>query len=213
MLGVNAAYPLTNNLTGTLVVVNGYWHLADANNVPSSGGQLAYKANGWTIRQTVLYGPHQSDTSLEFWRFLSDSIAEWKSGRLTTAFEYQFANEKVAGTESQRAQWTSAQLPVHWAFNDQWSATIRPEFASDHSGRWTGFAQSVKAMTSTVEYRVPHGKTSAILRLEHRFDDSRGPDGGFFHDGFSGPDVVELKPRQHLLIFAAIVTFDSPIGH
>ncbi len=43
MLGVNAQYPFTDKLSGTLFVVNGYWHLADANSVPSSGGQLAYK--------------------------------------------------------------------------------------------------------------------------------------------------------------------------
>jgi len=43
MMGVNASYPLTSKLTGTVFVVNGYWHLADANNVPSSGGQIAYK--------------------------------------------------------------------------------------------------------------------------------------------------------------------------
>jgi hypothetical protein len=211
MLGVNAAYPLTNSVTGALFVVNGYWHLANANSVPSSGVQLAYKATAhWTIKQTVLYGPHQSDTSLEFWRLLSDTIAEWKSGRLTTAFEYQLASEKVAGTDNRRARWTSGQLPVHWAFNDQWSATIRPEFATDHSGRWTGFAQSVKAITSTVEYRIAHRNTNAILRLEHRFDDSHGAGGGFFNDGFAAPGVVKLTPRQHLLIFAAILTFDSP---
>jgi hypothetical protein len=211
MLGANTAYPLTNSVTGALFVVNGYWHLANANSVPSSGGQLAYKATAhWTIKQTVLYGPHQSDTSLEFWRLLSDSIAEWKGVRLTTAFEYQIATEKVAGGGTQRATWTSAQLPVHWVISDPWSATIRPEVASDHSGRWTGSSQSIKAITSTVEYRIPHRNTSTILRLEHRFDDSRGTGGGFFNDGFVGPGVVGLKPQQHLLIFAAILTFDSP---
>src|SRR5260370_24958241 len=42
MMGVNASYPIHNKLTGTVFVVNGYWHLADANHVPSSGGQVAY---------------------------------------------------------------------------------------------------------------------------------------------------------------------------
>jgi len=214
MLGVNASYPLTNKLTGTLYVVNGYWHLADANNVPSSGVQLAHKAaEHWTVKQAVLYGPHQSDTALEFWRSLSDTIAEWKGNRLTTAFEYQISAEKVAGGGNQRARWTSAQLPVHWAVNERWSATIRPELASDRSGRWTGSQQRVKALTSTVEYRIPYRTTSTLLRLEHRFDDSRGNGGGFFNDGFAETGVVGLKPTQHLLIFAAILTFDSPIGH
>jgi hypothetical protein len=46
MLGVNAQYPFTGKLTGTLFLISGYWHMAHANNVPSSGGQLAYKATG-----------------------------------------------------------------------------------------------------------------------------------------------------------------------
>ena len=102
---------------------------------------------------------------------------------------------------------------MHWAVNERWSATIRPELASDRSGRWTGSQQRVKALTSTVEYRIPYRTTSTLLRLEHRFDDSRGNGGGFFNDGFAETGVVGLKPTQHLLIFAAILTFDSPIGH
>ena len=45
MMGVNASYPFTDKATGAFFVVNGYWHLASANSVPSSGGQLAYKAS------------------------------------------------------------------------------------------------------------------------------------------------------------------------
>ena len=97
MLGINASYPLTNKLTGTLYVISGYWHLAHANDVPSSGVQLAYKASDHTtLKETTLYGPHQSNTGLEFWRFLTDSTAEWKGEHLTTAFEYFVGTEKIA---------------------------------------------------------------------------------------------------------------------
>jgi len=44
MMGVTAAHPLTSKLTGTLFVINGYWHLGIANAVPSGGAQLAYQA-------------------------------------------------------------------------------------------------------------------------------------------------------------------------
>jgi len=44
MLGVNASYPITDKLTGTFYLVNGYWHLAHANRVPSPGVQFIYKA-------------------------------------------------------------------------------------------------------------------------------------------------------------------------
>jgi len=210
MMGVTANYPLTSKLTGTVFVVNGYWHLADANHVPSSGGQVAYKlTDHTTIKETVLFGPHQSDTGFEFWRFLWDSIAEWKTDRITTAFEYHVGTEKVATPGNPRALWMFAQLPVHWIFSKNWSATLRPEVYWDRDGRMTGFQQTVKANTTTLEYRVPYRQATAILRLEHRIDDSRGPGGGFFRGGEVTPGVVGLTPTQSLLILGVILTFDS----
>jgi len=214
MLGVNAQYPFTTKLSGTVFLISGYWHLAHADNVPSSGGQLAYKPTEHvTVKQTLLYGPHQSDTSLQFWRFLSDSIVEWKSDPATVAFEYQVSEEKVATPGNPRALWMSAQLPMHWAFDKHWSTTVRPEFAWDRNGRWTGFSQTVKAVTSTLEYRVPYRQANAIVRLEYRIDDSRGPQGGFFYDGYVSPGVVRLTPTQNLLGLGVILTFDSSFHH
>jgi len=209
-MGFNASYPFTEKLTGTAFVVNGYSHLADANSVLSSGGQLAYKLTGrTTLKETALYGPAQSDTSLEFWRFFSDSIAEWKTDQITIAFEYQAGTEKLALPANRRALWIGAQLPVHWTFTKHWSATVRPEMYWDRDGRLTGFAQTVKANTATLEYRVPFRDFWVILRLEHRIDDSRGPGGGFFRGVEVAPGVVGLTPTQNLLNFGVIVTFDS----
>ena len=211
MFGVNCAYPFTKRMTGTVFVINGYSHLAHANNVPSFGGQFAFKATEHvTFKETVLYGPHQSDTALEFWRFFSDTIGEWKRDRVTVAFEYQVGTEDVAIPGSPRALWNAAQLPVHWTVHGPWSVTLRPEFAWDPDGRWTGSEQMVKAVTTTLEYRYPYKWTSTILRLEHRYDDSRGKGGGFFKDGEVLPGVVGLTPTQHLLILGLIFTFDSP---
>jgi hypothetical protein len=210
MLGVNASYPFTGKLTGTFFVVNGYWHLANANSVPSSGGQVAYKSTEHTtLKQTVIFGPHQSNTAFEFWRFLSDSSVEWKEQRLTTAFEYFVGTEKVAAPGNPRALWMSSQLPIHWGFTPRFSLTVRPEVYWDRDGRTTGFAQTVKANTTTLEYRVPFRQAAAILRLEHRIDDSRGPAGGFFSDGDVTPGVPGLKPTQNLLAVGVILTFDS----
>jgi hypothetical protein len=210
MLGLNAQYPFTERLSGTLFLISGYWHLAHANNVPSSGGQLAYKATGHlTLKQTVLYGPHQSDSSLEFWRFLSDSIAEWKGERLTAAFESFVGTEKIAAPGNARALWMSAQVALHWVVNRRFSATVRPEVYWDRDGRTTGFQQTVKANTTTLEYRIPYRWTNTILRLDYRYDDSRGRGGGFFKDGDVQPGVVGLTPTQHLVILGLIFAFDS----
>ena len=99
---------------------------------------------------------------------------------------------------------------MRWAPPGPWSVSVRPEFARDSAGRWTGAEQSVVAITTTLEYRRTYRGANGIVRLEHRFDDSRGPGGGFFDDGEIGPGVIALKPTQHLLILGLILTFDSP---
>jgi hypothetical protein len=214
MLGVNAGYAFSKKVSVSAFVVNGYWHLAHANDVPSIGGQVAYKSSdSVSVKETVFYGPHQPNTSLEFWRVLSDSIVERKGDRVTTAFEFQIGAERLDEPAMPRALWMSAQLPVHWAVQGPWSVTVRPEFAWDRDGRWIGAPQSVKAFTTALEYRFPYRRTQAIVRLEHRYDDSRGSGGGFFDDGEVRPGVVALTPQQQLVTMALIVTFDSTSRH
>lgn len=209
MMGVNASYSFNDKLTGAVFVINGYWHLANANSVPSSGGQIVYKAGTQvTVKETVLFGPHQADTSLKFWRSLSDTIIERKANRVTFAFEYICSRELVDAPVTLRALMMAAQLPVHLALDKQWSVTIRPEVFWDREGRWTLARQTVKAITTTLEYRIPYRQTNTILRLEHRYDDSRGPDGGFFRGAELQPGLVGLTPTQHLLTFGLMFTFD-----
>jgi len=211
MMGATASYPFTKKLTGTFFLVNGYWHLARANSAPSAGGQIAYKLTPRvTLKETTLFGPHQRNTSFQFWRFLTDTIVERKTNKLTFASEYIFSTERVDTPTKPRALMMSWQLPVHWSLSARWSVAVRPEVFWDRDGRWTLARQTVKAFTSTLEYRVPYKWTNTILRLEHRFDDSRGREGGFFRGAELPSGVVGLAPRQHLLVFATIFTFDSP---
>jgi hypothetical protein len=210
MFGVNASYPICKEVTATVFVINDYFHLADPNAVPSFGGQLAFLPTlHLSLKETLLYGPHQSNTALGFWRFFSDTTAEWKRNRLTTAFEYQIGTERVGAAGNPRALWMSAQLPVHRIVRGSWSVTARPEVAWDRDGRWTGSVQLLKAVTGTLEYKLPYRKTNTIARLEYRFDDSHGKGGGFFRGAQVSPGLIALTPSQHLLILGLIVSFDS----
>jgi hypothetical protein len=210
MMGVSLSYPFSKKITATAFVVNDYAHLAHPNSVPSWGGQIAYSVTEHlNLKETALAGPQQSDTAPEFWRFFSDSVAEWRRTPLTIAFEYQIGTEKVAAAGSPRALWMSAQLPMHLVVRGPWSVTLRPEFAWDGDGRWTGFPQTIKAVTSTLEYRFPYRRTNTIVRLEHRYDDSRGKGGGFFYGAQIQPGIDILTPTQQLLIAGLILTFDS----
>ena len=203
MLGANVTYPFTDKATVTGFVINSYFHLSHANDAPSLGGQVAY---AWTphtsIKETVLTGSHQADTSIGSWRVLSDTIVERKSGRLTTAGELQLATEELADT-GDRASWIALQFPVHVTVTGPWSFTVRPELARDPSGRYTGVQQTVAAFTAGVEYRASGHGAQAIARFEYRYDHSTGPQGGFY----SGPNN-ELTPGQPMVVAALILTFE-----
>lgn len=210
MLGVNASYPVTDKLTGTFYVVNGYWHLAHANNVPSSGVQIAYKVTPEiTVTETVLAGPHQSNTSFEFWRFLSDTIVERRTDRFVFALNGHFSTERVDEAAPFRAWWVALQAPVRWNIEGPWSVAVRPEVARDSSGRWTLAEQTVTALTTTLEYRPTYKWAGTTLRFEHRVDHSTGRQGGFFDDHETTPGVVALTPTQHLVVVAVTFTFDG----
>jgi hypothetical protein len=64
----------------------------------------------------------------------------------------------------------------------------------------------IKAVTTTVEYKIPLGLASVALRTEYRFDDSSGKQGGFFRGRDSN---VGLVGDQHLLLFSCLLTFDK----
>ena len=203
MMGVNAAYPLTDRLTVTGFLVNGYYHLAHANDAPNAGAQVACALDARTsLKQAVLVGSHQASTSIEAWRVLSDTILERKSGRLTSAGELQLATEQVETTGTP-ASWVSAQLPIHFAIQGPWSVVARPEFARDPSGRYTGIRQSVVAITTGIEYRRVLRELQAIARAEYRYDRSTGPEGGFFSDAGNS-----LAAGQPVLAVGVILTFD-----
>jgi hypothetical protein len=211
MFGANAAYPVNDQLTATAYIINGYFHLSSPNDLPSYGGQLAYKPTShWTLKETVYYGPEQANTSLEFWRLFFDTIVGWKRDTLTLVFEHQIGTENLAIPGSPRAFWTGAMVEARWDFSGPWNIAVRPEFFWDRNGRLTGFQQLVKAVSTTLEYKLAYRRTNTILRLEHRYDESTGPGGGFFKGGEIAPGVIGLTPSQEMLIFSAIWTFDSP---
>ncbi|MDF0642788.1 MAG: outer membrane beta-barrel protein [Nitrospira sp.] len=207
MFGVNAVYSFNDRWTGAFFIINDYFHLENSNSVPSYGGQVQYKpAPTWTFKETVYYGPDQSDTAIEFWRFFSDSIIEWKRDRVTLAIDYQVGtqrNASVAGNP--RDFYTGAALETQWRIIGPWAVSVRPELYWDRNGLMTGSEQFIKAITTTGEYRIPYQRTNTICRLEYRYDDSTGPGGGFF----KGTNNV-LTPGQQMLIFSIVGTLDSP---
>ncbi len=212
MFGVNAKYPVNEQLTVAAFIINGYSHLSRPNDQPSYGAQWTYKATPrLTATQTIYWGPDQTKTSLEFWRLYGNHIVEWKGDDVTIAGSYDIGTESIANQPgSPRTFAMGANITARWHVAGPWSVAVRPEFYWDRNGRWTGSEQFVKAVTSTVEYKFPYRWTNTMARLEHRYDESTGAGGGFFRRGDINQGVIGLSPTQHLLLLSLLMTFDSP---
>lgn len=212
MFGVSAEYQITQSVKSAFYVINRYNFLSHANDLPSYGAQL-----GWTVSpsitfvQNLYYGPDQSNTDLRFWRFFSDSSLQWKRNSLTIALVYDVGTERaIPEAGGATTFWTGSAIYTHWQFTKSWALAIRPELYYDPDGTMTGARQFIKAVTSTLEYKVPLAATITRWRLEYRYDDSTGSQGGFFRDGGMTPGVIGLVQSQHLLIAAILWNYDSP---
>jgi len=212
MFGVNAKYPVNEDLTIAAFIVNHYYHLSTPNDQPSYGGQVTWKPiQRFTVTNTLYYGPDQQSTSLEFWRLFSDNSVEWKGDDVTVTLIYDIGTERILNQVGNPRTFVMAGvLQGRWHIAGPWSVALRPEFYWDRNGRWTGNQQFVKAITTTVEYKFPYMWTNTVVRLEYRYDDSTGAQGGFFTRNQVSPGVIGLTPGQQMLLLGILWTFDSP---
>ena len=210
MFGLGATYPVNESWQAGLYVINGYNYLSHINDQPSYGAQVQWKPRSdLTVTENLYYGPDQSNTAIEFWRFFSASVVEWKGGPWTLALSYDIGTENAAEQAGHpRTFWTAGSLFAHWNVRGPWSVAVRPEFYWDPNGRLTGAEQFIKAITTTLEYKWRLSIHTILARLEYRYDESTGSGGGFFTNGQVSPGVLGLTPEQHLLLSSLIWYFD-----
>ena len=212
MFGVSAQYQINEKVQSAFYVINRFNYLSQPNHLPSYGTQIRWAASpSITLTQNLYYGPDQSNTDLRYWRFFSDSSIQWKHNQFTVALVYDLGTERaIPETGGHQVFWTGSALYTHWQLTNTWALAVRPELYYDPNGTMTGARQFIKAVTTTAEYKVPIAATITRFRLEYRYDDSTGSQGGFFRNGEIGPGVIGLVQAQHLLIAAILWSYDSP---
>jgi hypothetical protein len=207
LLALTADYPISQKVSGAFWLMTGFNYLTNPNDSPSYGAQVAWRPSETvSLTQNLYYGPDQENTAIEFWRFFSNSIIEWRPQPFRLALVYDFGTEKQAWLPGEPTfRWMAGALWLGMDFSQSWRAAIRPEFYWDPEGITTGARQTLKAVTTTLEYRaIPLGLTDISARLEYRYDRSTGDDGGFY----AGADN-RLVPDQSLLILALLWRFES----
>lgn len=210
MLGVGAEYDVTDAMEVGLFVVNEYQYLAHANDQPSYALSFEWRASKHlTTYQNLYYGPDQGATSVRFWRAFSDSTLEWRGEDLTLALSYDVGTERIADQAGgPRAFWMASALFSQYHLAGPWSIAVRPEVFWDRNGRMTQFQQMIWANTATLEYKRHVGAHEAIVRLEHRYDESTGKEGGFFINGLGRNGQPRLTAGQQVVWLSVVWAFD-----
>ena len=205
LFGIQGTYPISDSLDLSLNISDGWNYLAHPNDVPNLGLQAAWQLSP-QIRfiQNLYYGPDQQETNLEFWRFFSDSILEWKKEPFIIAGAFDFGSEKQADVIGHpRFNWMSGALWFGWHIGGPWNLGLRGEFYSDPDGIGTGSKQRIHAYTGTLQYTLsPIKSNTIVLSAEYRYDHSTGEEGGFFKG-----KANELVSDQHQLIFSIMWAF------
>jgi hypothetical protein len=211
MFGLSAEYRITEAVKSVFYVINRFNFLSNPNDLPSYGMQVRYLASpSVTLTQNFYYGPDQSETDVRYWRFFSDSSIQWKRDTLIIALVYDIGTERaIPGAGGARVFWTGSAIHTHWQFTRAWALAVRPELYYDPDGTMTGARQFIKAITTTLEYKLPIASTLTRWRLEYRYNDSTGSQGGYFKNGEISPGVIGLTQAQHLLIVALLWSCDS----
>jgi len=200
-LGAQVSYPFSKDVDVTLMIANGYDYLSAGNGAVSAAARGGWRvADNLTLTQSFYYGPDQQNTALPYWRFLSNTIAEWTPGRWTLAASIHAGSETVeqdvidvpwTNAMDLHATWYAMVVWVRYAITDEWRIAARPEIYHDPNGVRTGSEQTIQAYTITTEYRrevLPGLLLSA--KLEGRYDHTTGE--GFYTDDFDVTNAGQL---------------------
>lgn len=208
LLGIGAQYPLNDRLLLGFYLLSDYDYLAYRNDKLKYGWQIAWQIDPhWKLSQNLFAGPEQSNGDSQFWRYFSDTQLQWSNDELMLALAYDIGTEKLQTGTQLQTLWMGAALFSRWHIGGPWSVALRPEVYWDPDGRMTGNQQLIKAVTATLEYKIPLPlHTNLAIRGEYRYDESTGRQGGFFKTG-SGSELVG---DQHLILFSCLLSLDQP---
>lgn len=207
LIGFGGQYAVNQNVTASLYLVSDYDYLAYRSNQPKYASQVAWAITpAWKLTQNLFAGSEQANADTSNWRYFSDSILQWTGEEITLALAYDIGTERLNQSGQYRQTlWMGSALFSRWHLDGPWSMALRPEIYWDGDGRMTGNRQLVKAVTATLDYKIPLDSAFVILRSEYRYDDSTGKQGGFYTSG----DRQDPVSGQHAVFLSCLISFEQ----
>jgi hypothetical protein len=193
-MGVRLGYPITDTVSVTGFVVNGWNNVRENNDAKTVGGSIAIKPNArLSIIQNYMVGAEQQDNDDDL-RHLFDTVVSFTlSDKVTLMGNYDYGRDEIAG---QSVDWSGVAAYLRYQHTENLAFVPRFEVLWDSKAFTTGTLQNVKEFTLTGEYKF----SGLISRLEFRTDFS---DEDFF------PDGDNLKDNQSTLTLGLVYAFTS----
>jgi hypothetical protein len=193
-MGARFGYPVTDKVSVTGYLVNGWNDVQDNNSAKTVGASVAIKPNDrLSLIQNYMVGAEQSDNSDDA-RQLFDSVVSYTlTPKVSLMANYDYGRDTVAG---EKVDWSGVAMYAKYQHTDNLAVVPRFEVLWDSKAFATGTPQNVKEFTLTGEYRF----RGLISRLEYRTDFS---DEAFFPKGDG------LQKDQTTLTFGLTYAFTS----
>jgi hypothetical protein len=207
LIGLGAQYTFAEDIDTGFFLVTDYNYLGHVNSQPKYATQFTWRiAPDIKWMENLFFGPEQVQTSLDYWRFFANSMVEWAKPDYSVALVYDVGTERSAQAPGHvQNLWMGSALFSRWHVSGPWSVALRPELYWDPNGTLTGSIQFIKAVTSTLEYKFVESGFTNRLRLEYRYDNSTGRQGGFYGGGGENGPLVS---GQSSIFFALMVSYD-----
>jgi len=164
--GVRASYALSDKVTATGFLLNGWNNVKDNNGSKSFGTQVLVTASDRvSIAGTWIGGAEQTD--VEGWRNMLDAIVNVTvTPRVKLQLNADYVRDRALGPG---VGWHGVAAALRTELTPKWTLAPRVEWFSDPQGASTGTAQDVVEGTITVQRAIAAGLSA---RVEYRVDHS-----------------------------------------
>lgn len=217
--GFRASYALSDQLTLTLGVNNGWDQVSDANSQKTleygatftPNKALSLTVDGYLGREPVAI-VNNVPGNAGGQRFLADVVASYSlSDRITLVGNADYGQQKddSAGAAVRQYAWDGAALYLNYAISTRWSASLRGEIFDDRDGYRTGVisttGQGQKWKELTLTLGVAPAK-NVLLKFEGRYDTSN-VSGAFIESVDNASGLDRLQDSQTSVALEAICKF------
>ena len=194
-MGARLAYPVTDTVTLTGFLLNGWNNVHDNNDDKTVGVSVGVAATDkLSVTQNYLVGKEQDEDDNGGVRHLFDTVVSYAATEQVSLLgNFDYARDEVGGAD---VDWYGVAASLRYQMDDNWAFAPRYEIFKDSDGFATGLAQTAQSFTLTAEYKV----SGLITRYEFRTDFSDEP---FFTNG------DQLEESQSAVIFGVIYTFSN----